>query len=459
MARLGEYFEYDDSSLYIWRSGDENDPFVDCSDTIRVVLNRGVLNEIPDPYSRIRVFSLPENHSFTEEQLADIEFLETESTIGEMYEIDAKVYNAPKTPAENQYIVNYANGVITFHPNMNATDVVCVYKGRGRILIPAVRIWISADNPYAVDNLQEFVDLATIKIEEIDERIILADEATQYANEAGDYANKWGLYAKQQGDRINYSIDMNKIVRIETERARDFAIDAGEQALVARDIAIDARNRTILIWQSPVDDYDGLLATYPHPEVGWTVLLNDSGVVYRFDGAQWKDIGNMTLATPLASETIDGLMSRNDFVKLRDIEEEAQVNYTGEDAKNVLPDYFKTRVICFVIPNEVEIGTQNIIINFPYDGQIVDITASLGVEGTDSTEIDIEKISEDGFVNKETWESILGNRIFIDYGEKVDDRSYSIVNPDVNKNDYFRINVLEAGIGASDLTVLVKVQI
>lgn len=459
MPTIGQYFEYGDSSLYIWRSGDESDPFIDCSDTVKVVLNRGVLNEIPDPYSRVKAYLLPENYSFTEDQLSDIDFLESEETIIDMYEIDATIYNAPKTPQENQYIVNYSNGIITFHPNLNARNVLCIYKGRGRILIPALRIWISDDNPYAVDNLQEFVDLATIKIEEIDECIVLSREATEYANNAGDYANEAGTYAENQGDRINYLIDIDRILRIETIKARDFAIDAGEQALEARDIAIDARNRTILIWQSPVNNYSDLLATYPTPEVGWTVLLNESGVVYRFDGASWQDIGNMTLATPLASENIDGLMSRNDFVKLRDIEEGAEVNFRGEDAKNVLPDYFKTRVICFVIPDIIETGTQNIIINFPYNGEIVGIMASLGIEGTDSTEIDIEKISSQDFINKEEWTSILDRKLFIDYGEKTDDQSYIINNYVVNENDYFRINVTEVGIGASDLIVLIKIKI
>ena len=48
MVKIGNFFQYDDSSLYIWRSGDENDPFVDQSDTVKVINNRGILVEIPD---------------------------------------------------------------------------------------------------------------------------------------------------------------------------------------------------------------------------------------------------------------------------------------------------------------------------------------------------------------------------------------------------------------------------
>jgi len=459
LARLGEYFEYDDSSLYIWRSGDENDAFIDCVDTVKIVLNRGVLNEIPDPYTRVKAYILPKDHSFTEDQLSDPLFLDSEVSIIIMDEIDAKIYNAPKTPTENQYIVNYSNGIITFNPSLNARDVVCIYKGRGRILTPATRIWISSDNPYVVDNLQEFIDLATIKIEEIDRQIGLAQQATEYANQAGDYANDRGDYAQLQGNRVDYLIDINQILQIETKKARDFAIDAGYQALDAADIAIDARNRTILIWQSPVNNYDDLIATYPTPEIGWTVLLNESGVVYRFDGAQWKDIGNMTLSTPLATENIDGLMSKNNYVKLQEIESNAEVNFKGEDAKNVLPDYFKTKVICFIIPEEVVVGTQDIIINFPYEGSIVGITASLNVEGTDNTEIDIEKVAKSAFAEKQEWSSILNRRLSISYGDKVDDGEFSILEYSVNKDDYFRINVIRAGIGASSLTVLIEIQI
>ncbi len=433
MFTIGEYFFYNDPVKIIWRKGTPEDPYVDKIDNLIIVDNRTVLSEIPDEFHRV--------------------------VIDGYTELIQDKFDSPRRPLENEFIVNYQNGIITFHESKNTEVIVAEYKGKGIIQYPAERIYVHTPNPYAVENLQQFIELLIQKGIEIDEVLQEAYEATLYANEAGDYANEQGLYAKRQGDRINYSIDMNKIVQIETERAKDFAIDAGEQALDARDKAIDARNRTILIWQSPVDDYDDLLSTYPHPEVGWTVLLNNSGVVYRFDGANWLEIGNMTLSTPLANENVDGLMSRNGFVKLRDIEEEAQVNYTGEDAKDVLPDYFKTKVICFVIPDTLEIGIQNIIINFPYDGEIVDIKASLGIEGTDSTKIDIEKISEQDFKDKEDWESVLEDKIFIDYGERVDDKSFIISEIEVNKNDYFRVNILEAGIGASNLTILIEIKI
>ena len=76
--------------------------------------------------------------------------------------------------------------------------------------------------------------------------------------------------------------------------------------------------------------------------MGWTVLIQNSGVVYRYDGTYWQPIGNLTLSVPFASESIDGLMSAVDYIKLKGIEPNAQVNYR-RDAKEALPDYFKTK--------------------------------------------------------------------------------------------------------------------
>lgn len=455
MARIGDYFIFDDSSLIIWRDGSANDPYVDKSDTLRIVNNRAVLDEIPDKYSGVKIYDITGYPPDTDWSVIDLNTLPT------MIEVDTRIYNAPKTPNIDQYIVNYANGVITFHPDMNGKNRLAVYKGRGKILIAASRIWITHNNPYAVDNLQEFVDLATLKIQQVNIAIGEANQARDYANEAGNFAIEKGNYAELQADKIELFIGESELLYDDLIYVRDQTIDVANQALDAKNQCLDAYNRSILKWQNSVETYDELILNYPSPELGYTVMVNSSGVVYRWDGANWNAIGNMVLSTPLASESVDGLLSRNDFVKLKEVESGAQVNFQGEDAKNVLPDYFKTKTIVFVVPSVIDVGTQGIIIQFPYNGIIKSVSASVDVEGTDATEIQIQKISADDFKNKLTWTDILTKTLFIDYGEKVDDK-LSTINEDyinVSVNDLFRINVVKAGIGIENLCVEILVQI
>lgn len=433
MARLSEYFQYNDSSLIIWRDGTDLDPYVDKSDTLKIVNNRAVLDEIPDPTSKVK--------------------------INGMIEIDTRVYNAPKTPSENQYIVNYSNGIITFHNSLNGQDKVAIYKSRGKILIPANRIWLKHPNPYTVDNLQEFVELCEAKIADVNFAIGQAELATENANNVAMYANTQGDYAKEQGDRVNSLITQGESVIAEANQVISDGYIAIDEVNQATQDAIFARNQTILIWKLPVNTYTGLMAEYPTPETGWTSLIQESGIVYRYDGAEWKPLGNMTLSIPLASESVDGLLSVVDFLKLRNIEANAQVNFTGEDAKDVLPDYFKTKTIVFVAPSMVRIGEQGIIIKFPYSGNIVGVSASCEIEGSDDSEIDILKISELDFKNKNSWSSIFNQKLFIGYGERTDDESYTLQSPLVNQGDFFKLNITRLGDGLSNLVVEVVVQI
>ena len=471
--------KYYDVIRWLLRKGTIDDPYVPKTEEITVINNRAVLNEVPDSFRHVRIDGL--------------------------VEIDEVVFKEQKEILPGQFLVNYQNGVIHFNREQEGMTFTVEYYGRGIIQYPAERVFVHSPNPWLVDNLQEFVDYiiektkefneflqtkynefiqlisnkynefvqlvtdkynefvnkADLKIKEVDKAIDDASIATDQAKLAAYLAQEKGLYAEEQGNRIETLIDRNKILFLEVNEVKEDAINATEAALEARDLAIDARNRSILIWQSPVDTYDDLLSHYPNPEVGWTVLIQNSGVVYRYDGTYWRPIGNLTLSVPLASESIDGLMSAVDYIKLKGIEPNAQVNYVGEDAKEVLPDYFKTKTIVFVVPDVIQTGTQNIIIKFPYNGVIVDCSASLEVEGTDDTIIDIEKISIDDFKNKLSWKSILSSPLKIGYGDKTDDGSYEIIDTEkiVNQNDYFRINIKKAGIGAANLLVEIKIMI
>lgn len=72
-------------------------------------------------------------------------------------------------------------------------------------------------------------------------------------------------------------------------------------------------------WKETVVTYDDLLATYSSPEKGWTVNVGDESrmTTYRYNGTEWVDIG--ITAIPKATETNDGLMSKEDKAKLEEL--------------------------------------------------------------------------------------------------------------------------------------------
>lgn len=105
-------------------------------------------------------------------------------------------------------------------------------------------------------------------------------------------------------------------------------------------------------WKEAVQTFDDLFITYPDPYEGWTVNVLDSGITYRFNGEEW--VGISANATPLVTHEIDGLMRKEDKIKLDNIEEGAnayeppdgclyvtqeQVNYWSNKADKTLVTY------------------------------------------------------------------------------------------------------------------------
>lgn len=94
-----------------------------------------------------------------------------------------------------------------------------------------------------------------------------------------------------------------------------------------------------LIWKDDVAEFADLATEYPDAIEGWTSVVNDENKIYRFDGTSWVPIGDITI--PMATDSVDGKMSKENFVKLRDIEAEATKNdNTDELAEGVTNKYF-----------------------------------------------------------------------------------------------------------------------
>lgn len=121
-----EYPQYNDPFLIIWRAGTPDDPYIDKTDTLKIINNQIVLSEIPDEFNHVTI------SGYTE------------------------VYNTP--PTSTQFVVNYQNGIVTFNSSEEGKTVTATYKGRGLIQYPAERIYVHSDNPDITQNIQQMID-------------------------------------------------------------------------------------------------------------------------------------------------------------------------------------------------------------------------------------------------------------------------------------------------------------
>lgn len=69
-------------------------------------------------------------------------------------------------------------------------------------------------------------------------------------------------------------------------------------------------------WKESVATFDDIEKTYPNAEDGWTVNVKDTDYTYRYSGSKWVAIS--ANAIPKATQTIDGLLSKEDKINYDD---------------------------------------------------------------------------------------------------------------------------------------------
>lgn len=69
-------------------------------------------------------------------------------------------------------------------------------------------------------------------------------------------------------------------------------------------------------WKEAVATFSSLATAYPHPEDGWTVNVKDTDYTYRWSGTAWIAIS--ANAIPKATQSVDGLLSKEDKAALDD---------------------------------------------------------------------------------------------------------------------------------------------
>ena len=80
--------------------------------------------------------------------------------------------------------------------------------------------------------------------------------------------------------------------------------------------------KTGIMWQESVNTYTDIPLTYPSPQTGWLVSTLDTQQIYRYNGTTWEKFGSMAIQN-LVTQSLDGLMSKEDKIKLDAIDENA----------------------------------------------------------------------------------------------------------------------------------------
>ena len=73
---------------------------------------------------------------------------------------------------------------------------------------------------------------------------------------------------------------------------------------------------TNIDWKEAVNTYADIATTYSNPVDGWTVNVKDTDYTYRYNGSKWVAIS--ANAIPKATNSVDGLLSKEDHAKYND---------------------------------------------------------------------------------------------------------------------------------------------
>jgi hypothetical protein len=207
---------YNDPILGQKRKGTPDDPFKDYNEPQYIVNGKVQLSEIPNRAAKVVVTGNGQT----------------------WYEVVNGVL------ADNTFMVDYLNGVVTFNTDNNNLQLYFKYKGEGVSYIPASRIYTKANDGDVTQTLQSLTDSCNTSLTAV-------QTATTNATNAANYA---------------------------TETTSDY-----ETML----------QNTSKIYKEMVPTYSDIATTYPNPQIGWTVTCTDTKFEYRWDGFSWVNTGSI----------------------------------------------------------------------------------------------------------------------------------------------------------------------
>ncbi|MCU4668657.1 hypothetical protein [Bacillus paralicheniformis] len=138
--------------------------------------------------------------------------------------------------------VDYLNGVVFFNASNEGKSLQFKYSGEGAYYFPGSRIWTKRNGNEVVETLDSLT-----------ERTRKATEESEKATEESKRISKWTRYATSDYEEV-----------VENTRK---------------------------IYKPSVYTYSDIFTYYPNPQIGWTVTVKETKIVYRWDGFDWVDIG------------------------------------------------------------------------------------------------------------------------------------------------------------------------
>lgn len=106
---------------------------------------------------------------------------------------------------------------------------------------------------------------------------------------------------------------------------------------------------TNIDWKEAVETFADIAVAYPSPKDGWTVNVKDNNITYRYNGSEWVAIS--ANAIPKATNSVDGLLSKEDHAKYDD----AVSNAHTHDNKTVLDGITSDKVTAWdTVNNKVD---------------------------------------------------------------------------------------------------------
>lgn len=234
---------FTDSIITMRRSGNSDDPYLDIQELIYVSQGKAPLSEIPYKFSRVQIKQVSDGNGVPVDVVDGGSFSGSSTTVNatvtgnSFYELDSGI------PSDNQYVIDYGEGFVTFNPSQEGASFIAQYKGTGYKYFSDKRIYTKDYGNGIVQTLNDITTTGNEKITEITNSINNANTATINANNAS--ANYQTLLDQQK-----------------------------------------------LVYKQSVATFADIATTYPTPELGWTAVAKDTGIRYRFDGTSWIDIGN-----------------------------------------------------------------------------------------------------------------------------------------------------------------------
>jgi hypothetical protein len=198
-------FDYNESVITRRRTGTIDDPYVELTESHQVFGNIVSLREIPNKQEKVVVKG------------GNITWVEKEKGI----------------PSPTQFVVDYEDGLVTFHESNNGKQLQFEYKGTGLRYIPIKMIYTRQEDGEILETLNDIVEAGRDSIEnlkDVNATIENAETAIDNANTAATNANSKATLAQNKIDLLTgLETDINQSI-IDSETATTNAATAANNA-------------------------------------------------------------------------------------------------------------------------------------------------------------------------------------------------------------------------------------